>query len=133
MLNQLLKFTLISSVLLWLKPRWRSLLVLCVVVVAVHIFHGEYLNYAELSGNQSFLVWSYIIKWGVLIVSVLLYMAYTVARQNDPKTGARRVRNKKNGKVDLVPAPDDGFDFLRKKNKLQSRAEKIIGENKSNQ
>ena len=26
MLNQLLRFTLVSSLLLWLRPRWRGLL-----------------------------------------------------------------------------------------------------------
>ena len=129
MLNQLLKFTLISSLLLWLKPRWRGLLGLSVVVVVVHVFHGEYLNYAELSGNQSFLVWSYIIKWGVLIVSVLLYMAYTIYKEIctlfDYSDAIKKMGN------DFIQLT--GFDFLRKKKKLQSRAEKIIGENKSNQ
>ncbi len=51
---------------------------LSVVVVVVHVFHGEYLDYAELSGSQSFLVWSYIIKWSALIVAVVVYIAYVI-------------------------------------------------------
>ena len=63
MLNQLLKFTLVSSLLLWLKPRWRGLLGLSVFVLLVHILHAEYLGYVELSGNSDFLVASYFVKW----------------------------------------------------------------------
>ena len=109
MLNQLLKFTLISSLLLWLKPRWRGLLALSALVIAVHTFHGEYLDYAERSGDQSFLVWSYVIKWIALTVGVLMYMAYT---------------------INAVPVADDGFDFIRKKKHLQNRADKIVAGDK---
>ena len=63
MLNQLLRFTLVSSILLWLRPRWKGLLTLGVVVILVHVLHGEYLGYVELSGDDSLLIWSYVVKW----------------------------------------------------------------------
>ena len=128
MLNQLLKFTLISSLLLWLKPRWRGLLGLSVVVVVVHVFHGEYLDYAELSGSQSFLVWSYIIKWSALIVAVVVYIAYVIYVENGRKTSRNAIPSQKNAMQRAIPIADDGFDFLRRKTKLQNQADKITGE-----
>jgi hypothetical protein len=130
MLNQLLKFTLISSLLLWLKPRWRGLLALSALVIAAHTFHGEYLDYAERSGDQSFLVWSYVIKWIVLTVGVLVYMAYMIAGRNTRAQSVDERRIKKKVKVNTIPQVDDGFDFLRQKKHLQNRADKIVAGNK---
>ncbi|MDG2045886.1 MAG: hypothetical protein P8J79_01615 [Halioglobus sp.] len=133
MLNQLLKFTLISSVLLWLKPRWRGLLALSVVVIAIHTFHGEYLDYAERSGDYSFLLWSYIIKWIALTAAVLLYIVCTIAGQNKQMPRVDETRIKKNSRGNAPPSADDGFDFLRTKRHLQSRADKILASNKRDQ
>jgi len=122
-LNQLLKFTLVSSLLVWLRPRWRGLLALGAAVVLVHLLHGEYLGYVELSGDRSLLVWSYVIKWAVLILAALAYLLFVVSGSGrgapmPPRAGARKARQ---------PARvDDGFDFLRDKKKLRSRADLII-------
>lgn len=133
MLNQLLKFTLISSLLLWLKPRWRGLLALSALVITVHIFHGEYLDYAERSDNHAFLVWSYIIKWAALTAGVLLYMVYMIAGQNNRVQSVDETRIKKKRRGNTLPMADDGFDFLRKKRHLQSHADKIVASNKRDQ
>ncbi len=130
MLNQLLKFTLISSLLLWLKPRWRGLLALSVLVVAIHTFHSEYLDYSERSGDHSFLVWSYILKWAALAATVLLYMVYMIAGQNSRAQSVGKAHINKKGTVATSAVADDGFDFLREKKHLQSRADKIVASKK---
>jgi hypothetical protein len=106
------------------------LLALSALVIAVHTFHGEYLDYAERSGDQSFLVWSYVIKWIALTVGVLMYMAYTIAGQNNRAQSVDETRLKKNRKINAVPVADDGFDFIRKKKHLQNRADKIVAGDK---
>lgn len=127
MLNQLLRFTLVSSALLWLRPRWRGLLALAGFVVLVHLLHGEYLRYVELSQNQSFLVWSYVIKWLALIIGVSVYVLFafpsTNARARDKPDPAKTSPERK-----PVPPPDDGFDFLRRKKQLEGRAEKVLSQ-----
>lgn len=132
MLNQLLKFTLVSSLLLWLKPRWRSLLALVVFVVLVHVLHAEYLGYVELSDNQAFLLWSYALKWLMLILGVSLYCLYTFSHLPVGRRDKKPEGRKKKQPIDVptvsksaLPA-DDGFDFLRQKEQLQSRAEKLL-------
>lgn len=147
MLNQLLRFTLVSSALLWLRPRWRGLLALSAAVILIHILHGEYLGYVELSGNSEFLVGSYVCKWLALIICVLLYVGLAIYGLKPPQ---RKLATSKSSKVskgsNAAPSEqdesvsqqpeqspvvaDDGFDFLRDKTKLENRADKVIAKNR---
>jgi len=126
MLNQLLRFTLVSSLLLWLRPRWRGLLLLAVFVVLVHVLHGEYLGYVTLSGNDAFLVWSYVLKWLALGVGVLAYFLFAVVNAGRGERAQAPKRAESRRAVAPEQANDDGFDFLRRKKTLQGRADKII-------
>lgn len=136
MLNQLLKFTLVSSLLLWLRPRWKGLLALAVAVVMVHVLHGEYLEYVQLSGNDAQLVLSYVIKWVILLSVAAVYVGFLVwgakpgKRAREAVTPPRGVRGRTAQEVahqgDGGAQVDDGFDFLRRKKRLESQAEKII-------
>ncbi|MDZ7785046.1 MAG: hypothetical protein U5K56_19575 [Halioglobus sp.] len=125
MLNQLLRFTLVSSALLWLRPRWRGLLALAAFVGLVHVLHGEYLHYVQLSGEQSLLLWSYGIKWLALVIALSVYVFFAL-----PRGGARardRARPERQAREPEPALPaDDGFDFLRRKKRLEGRAEKVL-------
>ena len=133
MLNQLLKVTLISSFLLWLRPRWRGMLALSAVVILVHVLHAEYLGYVELSGNDGLLIWSFVAKWSALVVAVTVYLVMTLTRPQGKISAvdSRRKKNLSPGEIASLPAEDDGFEFLRKKKRLESRAEKMLSERKS--
>jgi len=131
MLNQLFKVTLFTSIWLWLKPRWWGLLCLGLYVLLVSFLHKDYLSYAEISEDHSFLVWSYVVKWGLLLVGFLIYLLYSVwSLGGDTKLSTKKEAAKKGSakKGQDVPAPpaNDGFEFLRAKPNLQSRADKIL-------
>jgi len=130
MLNQLLKFTLISSLFLWLKPRWRGLLALSALVILVHVLHGEYLGYVALSDDRSMLVWSYVFKWTVLTLGVLSYIFLALFGSKARTSYARGARKNINAPTETTVSVDDGFDFLRQKKQLQSRAEIILSQKK---
>lgn len=130
MLNQLLKFTLISSFLLWLKPRWRGLVALCALVVLVHVLHGEYLGYVELSGERSLLVWSYVVKWTVLTLGIFSYIVLGLRGSKAQTSTVKKSRINKSSSRHSTVNVGDGFDFLRHKKHLQNRAEKVISQDK---
>jgi hypothetical protein len=129
-LNHLLKFTLFSTILLWLKPRWRGLLALTVFVILVHVIHAEYLGYVELSEDQQYLVASYFLKWLGLIFALVVYYIFAVAGLR--VSGMSAAGN--TGKAATVDErtissnkdQDDGFDFLREKKELEGKADKLL-------
>jgi hypothetical protein len=133
MLNQILRFTLVSGLLLWLKPRWRGLLALAAFVVMVHVIHGEYLGYVELSGNQSYLLWSYVLKWLALVIGVLVYFYFAFDAKGrllnrDARLDKEFIASAGDANVDADKTNDidDGFNFLRQKKDLENRADKVL-------
>lgn len=146
MLNQLLKFTLVSGFLLWLRRRWKWLVGCGAVIAAAMYLHGEFLDYVDalpLGSEEATVAGDYIaaafaIKNVVIFASLLTYflveMQSSKRRRRDrpvsvdvgatvePRSAARR------GSVggDESKA-DDGFGFLRHGRKLENRADKVIG------
>ncbi len=133
MLNQLLKFTLVSSLLLWLKPRWKGLLALTVSVALVHIIHGEYLGYVELSDDRAFLVWSYVLKWIALLAALAIYLLLSLSGSRKAAPSARKSRAGAAPGEEASGPVDDGFDFLRDKKQLKNRADMVISEPRDGQ
>lgn len=122
MLNQLLKLGVVITLGMWLKHRIRGLLILIAVLAVAWVSHNEYLSYIAQSGNKEFLELSYVTKWGVFIIGVLLYY-FLVERRiaRDPTVN----RNEFHDTVNIEPK-GDGFDFLRKKKKLDSQSDKLL-------
>jgi hypothetical protein len=126
MFNQILKITLFTTIWFWLKPRWRSLLAFTVYVLFVHYLHREYLDYVEISGDQGFLVWSYVLKWVLLVSGLATYLIFGGIGVKAPPT-KRPPRDQNETATDPSTSnEDDGFDFLREKKHLQSQADKLI-------
>jgi len=131
MLNQILKFTVITSVWLWLKPRWRALLAFVVSIILITIAHREYLNYVGISGNQGFLVWSYILKWSALLVCIIVYLLVSAWGISSKTSAPAKSVTEPVRPVPRVEGQDDGFDFIRRKKRLNSQAEKLLEASKA--
>ncbi|MDE0190675.1 MAG: hypothetical protein OXQ90_04900 [Gammaproteobacteria bacterium] len=146
MLNQILKFTLVSGFLLWLRRRWKWLAGCGGVVAAAMYLHGEFLDYVEAlrPGSEEaaiagdYIAVAFAIKNVAIFASLLTYflveMRASKRRRKDrpdpvddaetskpvasPRRGSMRGEDSK---------LDDGFDFLRHGRKLDNRADKVIG------
>jgi hypothetical protein len=121
MLNQLIKAGVFLRLFIWLKPRLKSLLITIAIVAITWLMHGEFLSYAQHSGNAGFLGVSFIIKWIITIMTVFGYLIYQT-KQVKREEFSIESKNKQHD----TRSGNDGFDFLRKKEKLESRADKII-------
>ncbi len=145
MLNQLLKFTLVSAFLMWLRRRWKWLAGCGGVIVAAMYLHGEFLDYVEalVPGSEEaaiageYIAVAFAIKNVMIFASLLTYFlvemrASTRPRKDRSGTGgiaviAQRGLTSRGGSPSGDDSqPDDGFDFLRHRRKLEGRAEKII-------
>ena len=150
MLNQLLKFTLVSGFLLWLRRRWKWLAGCGGVIAAAMYLHGEFLDYVQAlpPGSEEaavaveYVAVAFAVKNVVVVASLLTYFLVEMR-------ASKRRRKDKVGTVgattELRPFPkrdgtsaddskaDDGFDFLRHGRKLESRADKVIGSKRTKQ
>lgn len=125
MLNQFIKAGVFLRLFIWLKPRFKSLLITIAIIAVTWLMHGEFLSYAEHSGNARFLGVSFIMKWIITIMTVFGYLIYQT-KQVKREEFFIESKNKQND----TRSGNDGFDFLRKKEKLESRADKIIIQDK---
>ena len=120
----------------WFKNRWRSTLALVIFLALTAAIHDEYIEYVELTNEASFLFASYLIKWVGIVIGVSLYVFLSVSRGTSMQT--KEILNQKQKAPDAtvdsslsMEDEDDGFNFLRQKGRLESRAEKLInGESK---
>lgn len=106
----------------FLKSRWKGLLALLAFWYVVSFLHGEYRDYVELSGNTDYLITAALTKIGLYVLGFVVYV-FVVERKILNRTQAEIEKKM------LVENPrhdDDGFDFLRRKKKLQSPAEQLL-------
>ena len=145
MLNQLLKFTLVSGFLLWLRRRWKWLAGCGAVIAAAMYVHGEFLGYVEAlpPGSEEaaiageYIAVAFAVKNVVIFASLLTYflveMRASKRRRKDRPvvvdskgTKEPRPSYRPGSRSEDDSKADDGFDFLRHGRKLDSRAEKVI-------
>jgi len=126
MLNQLTRFVLIASAWKWLKPRWKGLAFLVAVILLVTILHSEYLEYVKISNNNEYVAISYLIKWTALTLAFFSYLVvFAWGKKSIQGDSARNNTTKPDSEKTSAPT-DDGFNFLREKEHLENRAEKLI-------
>lgn len=82
--------------------------------------HRDYLEFAHLNGDISYIGLSFILKWLAFIVGVIIYLMFN-GRNRQPKPLA----------IDPAPTPaqqenKDPFDNIRHKDKLRSAADLVI-------
>ncbi len=122
MLNQLLKFGMLIATGRFLKQRWRGVLAIFAVWLVLWFVHGEFVSYVELSGDKRYVLHASLAKLALYALSIAVYV-WCVERKLWPKTPVPAVST---AIAPTKPAPakparpaegDDGFDFLRYKDK----------------
>lgn len=123
MLNQILKVGVLIASGRFLKQRWRGVLWVLAVWLVLWFVHGEFVNYVQLSGDTSYVLHASLIKLGLYALSIAIYV-WRVESKLWPKTAvpapapaAASTATAKTParKASVLPAGDDGFDFLRQK------------------
>ena len=99
------------------KPRLVSFIILLLAIVFILYAHSEYISWVEISGRKIFLGYSYLLKNILIIISIIAFYIYARGQQ------------KKSPKVEKIVQEEekyDGFDSLRKKEKLKTEYEQIL-------
>jgi|TARA_Y100000294_G_scaffold60454_1_gene57165 uncharacterized membrane protein len=101
----------------FIKPSLPGLGILFLAIVLILYAHSEYISWVEISGRKIFLGYSYLLKNILIIISIIAFYIY-----------ARR-QKKISQKVEKITPEEekyDGYDDLRKKEKLKTEYERIL-------
>ena len=95
----------ITKFFFWLRTRYKGLFFLFITLAIILYAHKEYVSWASVTGNVGYLGHSYILKNALLVLVVLVYFILTIKRSI---------------------ASRDGFDSLRKKEKLTRKLNYLV-------
>jgi uncharacterized membrane protein len=122
--NQLISFVLGTKLMMWAVPDSKRFIkgiaITAVAIFSVIYFHGEYLRWADLSGNMTYLSISYIIKNLIILISLIILFIYL---KKTKKKAYAKVKGEE--KIYTKSANEDYFDKFRDK-KLRTKAEQIL-------
>ena len=102
----------------------KGIAITVVAIFLVIYFHGEYLRWAELSGNTTYLSISYIIKNLIILISLIILFFYL---KKTKKKAYAKVKGEE--KIYSKNANEDYFDKFRNKEKLRTKGEQILKKN----
>jgi len=113
-INQIIVAILGTKFMMWAVPDSKRFIkgiaITAVAVLLVIYFHGEYLRWAELSGNTNYLSISYIIKNLIIIISLIILFFYL---KKTKKKAYAKVKGEE--KIYSKNANEDYFDKFRNK------------------
>ncbi len=99
------------------KPSLVGFVILLLAIIFILYAHSEYISWIEISGRKIFLGYSYLLKNILIIILIIDFYIYA------------RWQQKKSPKVEKTVQEEekyDGFDSLRKKEKLKTEYEQIL-------
>ena len=124
--TKLLKAGLLIKSCIWLRPRIKVVIFFSVAILSVWMAHAEYLDYVSLSGESGYLARSYALKWMITLVMLMGYYYCSKKCQEQPIKLIRGKSSPVDNNKKREKTGNDGFDILRNKDVLESKADKII-------
>ena len=127
MIMQFLKAGMLIATGRFLKPRLKGLLWVAAIWLVLHFVHAEFVSYVALSNDTRFVLHAALLKLVLYALTIGVYVL-TVERPLWPKSTPLAKVMTPVATTNLVSLPkgDDGFDFLREKDKLRTRAEQLL-------
>ena len=104
------------------KPRLIGLSASIGFILLTGIIHGEYLSYVSKTSSNEYILMSFLIKWSAFILTVLVYL---ITVELPIRRRKKRIHNLNSRNIS-DKKDDDGFDTIRKKDKLLTTAEKLL-------
>jgi len=144
-LVSILKVTMVATILVWVRRRWKWLGACVAAILAAVYVHAEFLDYVAAlpAGSDQaatvggYIPLSFVLKNTVILGSLLAYLLFEMWTWRRRKTTRRGLVENSSSRAAVestwggASAPDtgnadDGFDFLRHGRDLENRAQKVI-------
>jgi len=130
--NNLLKLSVFSYLWRQYKKTIILLPLLLVFFWVVTIAHADYLAYIELQGDKQWIGASFIVKWLVLalgvVVFVMLHLRGNMSKNVVTNIDTELVNQTTNAEKEALFTQEinDSFDRIRKKDSLSSKADLLL-------
>ena len=125
-----------TKILFFLKPELKIVLrniILCALFIILILYiHFEFIGWSEISGNNQYLTFSYILK-NILMLSSLVLLFFSIKRSKLKNDGFDKFRNKDlKREIDKKLSPNNNnkseiddkyFDKFRNKKRLRTTQE----------
>lgn len=135
MWNNLFKITLASYI--WKRYR-RTLIATPLLLLyfwVVNVIHHDIIAYATLNNDTSWLAWSFLAKWLVILLGVVVFLYFTTKSpaEEKPKASLKEKMASTDSSIEELKSGGEGedvFERIRKKDKLRSKADMVIEKHK---
>lgn len=97
----------------------------------VGLLHEDYVNYSELNNDKQYLGLSFVAKWLVLIIGVVIYLLFNTrffSSRNKQTVNQSALSMQTQARTQA--SENDPFKAIRERDKLRSRADFIIKKHK---
>lgn len=114
--------------------RYKSLIVSTLVLFVffwlVGLLHDDYVNYIELNDDKQHIGLSFVIKWLVFILGVVVYVLFNTRKTGDSTKSIASSNTASEQAEAEQDKPCDPFSAIRQRDKLRTRADFIIEKHK---
>ncbi len=118
MIYNWLKLVAVGSLVFFIRRRWKGMLSVVILLSATWLAHSEYLSYKMAVEETSNIGIAFVMKWLVSVSIVGAYAAHLYLT-----TTAESLENQP---TISIQNQNDGFDGIRQKAVLRSKAQQII-------
>ena len=124
---QIIGVFLSTKIMFWAYPDSKRFLkgtIICILSIGLFIYiQSEYISWSQVTGNKNFVGTSYIFKNIAILISIITLFFYL---KKPPEKIYPKIKVKGEEKIYTKKNKEDYFDKFRKKEKLKTKAEKLL-------
>lgn len=144
MLNKALKWAVLIGIWRRYGVLIKSIPLVLILLVVIWTLHSDFLAYVQVSKDTNYVVHSYLLKWSFIAIIGYVYWRYvsSLLKEGEESKEAKKTKKEKanfkakkgadsslrsdNNDAEASGGEYDPFEHIRSKEKLETKAEKII-------
>jgi len=126
MWKSLLKLSVVSYVWKRYKRTLVAFPLLLVYFWGVGLVHEDFISYVSLEGDNQGVGWSFLIKWLLILVGIVVFIAIHLAGDPDENKHEKESFTHSQANTKNTREEFDAFSNIRNKGKLRSKADVIL-------
>lgn len=127
-LYRLVGSILATKLFFWAEPNAKNFLkyigISILFILLIIYVHSEFLSWVNLSGDKSFLTYSYLLKNILIAIAVFFFFLKTKRLKTNTELSKNKITNE--DKIYTKEKQEDYFDKFREKKELRSKTDILL-------